>query len=462
MVDLYSKPSISGYNSSPPSDDDSQTSANAVSWAKHINKIGGPLKTYIDAVNDAVDGLADDLFGNAVTALSSNYSLTTADYGKTLKASNAITLTLLTGSGAGGNFVFSFYNSDSSNNLTIGRNGVNINGAASNLTIYPKQAGIAFSDGTDWWIMVIPTPDSTSTISGNWIHSGTLPMSGTWHAGLVTSICDGRLTLTTATPVTTADVTAATTIYLTPYKGNKISLYDGSSLWKVYSFTELSIAVPATTDTMYDVFVYDNAGTPTLELTAWTNDTTRATALTTQNGVLVKTGATTRHYVGSFRTTGVSGQTEDSDTKRYVWNYYNRVTRRLRVIESTNSWTYSTAAFRQANAAAGNQVDVVIGYAEDVLDVVAVGFATNSLTTTRSVTSGIGVGSTTVNSAITSPAGAASTSFGGTIAVYKAVPAVGRQYYSWLERGDGADTQTWYGDNGGTELQAGIHGSVLG
>ena len=178
MVDLYSKPSISGYNSSPPSDDDSQTSANAVSWAKHINKIGGPLKTYIDAVNDAIDGLADDLFGNAVTALSSDYSLTIADYGKTLKTSNAITLTLLTGSGAGGNFVFSFYNSDSSNNLTIGRNGVNINGAASNLTIYPKQAGIAFSDGTDWWIMVIPTPDSTSTISGNWTHSGTLTMSG--------------------------------------------------------------------------------------------------------------------------------------------------------------------------------------------------------------------------------------------------------------------------------------------
>src|SRR3990167_326535 len=219
MVDLYSKPSISGYNSSPPSDDDSQTSANAVSWAKHINKIGGPLKTYIDAVNDAVDGLADDLFGNAVTALSSNYSLTTADYGKTLKASNAITLTLLTGSGAGGNFVFSFYNSDSSNNLTIGRNGVNINGAASNLTIYPKQAGIAFSDGTDWWIMVIPTPDSTSTISGNWIHSGTLTMSGksiieanasiAAHATTMDPWSSGNYVTATGTAVTFTDLADA-------------------------------------------------------------------------------------------------------------------------------------------------------------------------------------------------------------------------------------------------------------
>ena len=172
MADLYDKPTIIGYNSSPPPDDDSQTSANAVSWAKHINKIGSPLKTYADAINDAVDTLATSLFGRAVTAISSAYPLTTNDYGKTFKSSNAITLTLLTGSDAGGNFVFSFYNSDAANNLTIARNGVNINGAASNLTIYPKQAGIAFSDGTDWWIFVFVTPDGKNTLSGLLTMSG--------------------------------------------------------------------------------------------------------------------------------------------------------------------------------------------------------------------------------------------------------------------------------------------------
>lgn len=177
MVDLYVKPSITGYNSSPPSDDDSATSANAVSWAKHINKIGDPIKTLLDSVNGLVDTLADTLFGNAVTAVSSSRSLTTSDYGKTIRSSNAITITMLTGSSAGGNYVCQFYNSDASNDLTLGRNGVNINGAASNLIIKPKQSAIAFSDGTDWWISVFTNPNSASLISGDWTFSGTMGLT---------------------------------------------------------------------------------------------------------------------------------------------------------------------------------------------------------------------------------------------------------------------------------------------
>ena len=179
MVDLYSKPTISGYNSNPPPDDDSTTSDNAVSWSKHVNKLAGPIKTLVDSINTGVDTLADSLFGKAVTAQSANFNLATSDYGKLFKTSNAITITLLTGSDAGGNFVFAFYNSDATNNLTLGRNGVNINGAASNLTIYPKTGGIAFSDGTDWWVLSGLSQDSVATISGNWTFSGTVTHSGT-------------------------------------------------------------------------------------------------------------------------------------------------------------------------------------------------------------------------------------------------------------------------------------------
>src|SRR3954467_15935764 len=39
----------------------------------------------------------------------------------------------------------------------------------------------------------------------------------------------GRLTLTSATPVTTTDVTGATTIYYALHKGNHIPLYDGTN-----------------------------------------------------------------------------------------------------------------------------------------------------------------------------------------------------------------------------------------
>ena len=141
-------------------------------------------------------------------------------------------------------------------------------------------------------------------------------------------LCEGRLTLLTGVPVTLADQAAKTTIYFTPFKGNRISLYDGTG-WVTHVFTQKSLTVPATTSTPFDIFAYSDSGTVTLEALNWTNDTTRATALTTQDGVLVKTGVTTRRYLGTGRTTAVEGQIEDSVALRFLWNYYNRVERRL-------------------------------------------------------------------------------------------------------------------------------------
>jgi hypothetical protein len=273
--------------------------------------------------------------------------------------------------------------------------------------------------------------------------------------------CDFRLTLTSGTPVTTSDVTAAETVYWTPYKGNRVWLYDGSAQWNLFTTAELSIDVPDATQ-MQDVFVYDNSGTPTLELTAWTNETTRATALTLQNGVLVKTGATTRRYVGSFySTTAGNGQTEDSFAKRYLWNYYNRVVRPLRVTEATNSWSYSTASYQQANASTANQLDFVIGVSEDCVHARVTGGATNSSATGRTVYIGIGLDSTTVNSGINGVNSVVTNSAQTVMhASYTGFPGVGRHYLAWLEHGAGADTQTWYGDNGGTVSQAGMTGEL--
>lgn len=278
------------------------------------------------------------------------------------------------------------------------------------------------------------------------------------------SSCEGRLTLTTLTPVTTADVTAATTLYFTPYRGAHISLYDGSANWNGFLFSELSIAVPATTSQMYDVFAFNNSGTPALELLAWTNDTTRATALVMQNGVLVKSGVTTRRYLGSFRTTTVSGQTEDSFAKRYVWNYSNRLIRPMRVIESTTSWNYTTAVLRQANGAATNQLDFVVGVAEN--PVTAEVTVTSSNTSANVITTvGIGLDSTTVDSSSIrlNPSFAVA----GSTAVpcfsrYKAVVAAGRHFLAWLEASSATGTTTWFGNHAGVNDQSGIQGEMLG
>lgn len=274
---------------------------------------------------------------------------------------------------------------------------------------------------------------------------------------------NGRLTLTTGTPVTTSDVTAATILYFTPYNGNNISFYNGSSGWINTQFSEISIAVPATTNTLYDVFI-NTATSPTLVLVAWTNDTTRATNIVLQNGLYVESGTTTNLYVGSFRTTGTSGQTEDSIAKRYVWNYYNRVNRQMKVVETTASWTYSTATIRQARATATNQLDFVLGVSEDAIQAQVIGGVATVTTSFNDLPVGVGLDSTT--------AFAANQVFGGSAvasgviqyptAYYNAIIAAGRHTLVWLEDGGGSGTQTWYGTNGTSIQQAGISGVIRG
>lgn len=181
---------------------------------------------------------------------------------------------------------------------------------------------------------------------------------------------DARLTLETGVAISTSDQTAKTTLYLTKYKGDQVAVYDGSSGWTIIALTsDLSITLASLTAGLpYDVFVYSNSGTLTLELTAWTNTTTRATALTTQNGVYVKTGATTRRYLGTICIVA-TGQCEDSGNRRMVWNYYNREPRILTRINTT-SHTYATGSWRAwNNSAANSQVEFVLGEATNIMGI---------------------------------------------------------------------------------------------
>jgi hypothetical protein len=279
------------------------------------------------------------------------------------------------------------------------------------------------------------------------------------------SVCDGRLTLTTSTPVTTADVTAATTVYFTPYKGNRCALYDGSSSWSITSYTELSIALGSdAADTNYDVFIYTSSGNPAIERVAWTSATVRATALTTVDGVLVKSSDSTKRYVGTYRTTSTIGQTEDSATKRFVWNYYNRVKRALRVTETADSWTYTLAAFRQVNANTANQVAVVVGVAEPLLTLRAFHVCQSSGGNTVISTS-IGEDSTTTaaSGVIMNFIGPVASMNANLTATLDRYPAIGYHYYAWLEYSTASGTTTWYGDAGSpTVIQNGLTGHIEG
>lgn len=268
-------------------------------------------------------------------------------------------------------------------------------------------------------------------------------------------ICQGRLTLTTAVPVTTSDVTAATTIYFTPYKGSQVSLYDGTR-WKKYAFTERSLSLSGfTASTPYDIFLYDNSGTLTLEALIWTNDTTRATALVLQDGVYVKTGATTRRYLGTIRITGSTGQCEDSILNRLVWNMYNRIPRSIQITDTTDSWTYTGTSWRSWDNSTANRVTFIRGLNEDEMMLNFMG----CISVSSSLASlGIGLDSTSTPTGTFSRFGASI--LGATTAHYSAIPGLGYHYLQLLEYSSAATT-TFYGDNAGTFVQSGANGFLM-
>ena len=274
------------------------------------------------------------------------------------------------------------------------------------------------------------------------------------------SLCQGRLTLTSGTPVTTSDVTAATTIYFTPYKGNQIGLYSGA-MWNLFAFSEISLSLSGyTADENYDIWVYDNSGTVTLDSTVWTNDTTRATALAMQDGVYVKSGDATRRYLGTIRTTSTTGQTEDSEAKRYVWNCYNRANRALRQFETNYDWTYSSTTWRQARASTSNQVNVVVGVAESIISLSVVNRVSVS-GSGQSAQIAFGEDSTTTVATESTIAqnNYADNSSPTLIAQLTKPPAAGHHYYVWLESGWGSGTQTWKGTSD-PYRRAGITGFI--
>lgn len=284
----------------------------------------------------------------------------------------------------------------------------------------------------------------------------------------------GRLTLTSGAAVSTADVTGAGTLYFTPHTGAHVALYSGQA-WRLMKFSETSLALTLTSGKNYDVYAYDNAGALGLELSAspWFTDLVRVLAgagtdLATQDGVLVKkssAGVTdaTRRYLGTIRASGTN-TAEDSNARRFVWNWQNQQPRRLYAAEATDSWTYTTATYRQARASAANQVEVVCGQPA-WLDLALKAWCGNT-TVAHGGTSAIGEDSTTVPDAACDPATWASpvANFGGGMAAsIRKYPVLGYHFYAWMEKGTGSGTTTWYGDNGDiTGMNNGLRGWIFG
>jgi hypothetical protein len=278
----------------------------------------------------------------------------------------------------------------------------------------------------------------------------------------------GRLTLTSATPVLTATTTGNATIYYTPYVGDLVPIYDGTNIVPTV-FAELSQALTdatkspaaATAASVYDLFVWNDGGT--IRCTrgpVWTNDTTRSagTALVRVKGLWLNNASITNGpaasrgtYVGTIRTRAADGTVDwniggsaSGGTAGFlgVWNAYNRVSLSAASIDTGASYTYTSGTIRQARASAGNQVSVVFGLAEDAtqinysarLGLVAAGAAS---------VFGIGVDSTStfIGQGVTI-AGASGTGLGATNA-YAAAPLLGVHVFSANEQSEGTNANNF-------------------
>lgn len=228
----------------------------------------------------------------------------------------------------------------------------------------------------------------------------------------------------------------------------------------------ITFKLPA--DKNFDVFVFSNSGTPKLEFSqAWTSDTARNQAIITQNGVDVKSGATTRLLIGTIRTTATAGQMEDSGyttypANRLVWNKYNQVKRTVTIIEATNSWTvvqngsYQIGAWNGSN---NNRFNLVQG---DNLHPVYLIFAgvgsANGI-----VSAGIGLDVTNAISSNFFPANAETTSVShAPITVYHQYTGLGFHFLQLIQVANISANTTFFGDNNiPTVQQSGANGYVM-
>ena len=180
----------------------------------------------------------------------------------------------------------------------------------------------------------------------------------------------GRLSLSSTLAVPTGDLTDATTLYYHAYKASPtpgiISLWDAAkSGLRIVDFTAATVSLSLsglTISTLYDVFGYLAAGTLALEAHAWSSSavgsSSRATALTWQNGLLCKSGDPTRRFLGTLYV-GAVNKTDDTVAFRYLANAQNTIPRRLFQSESDASWTYDSGTWRESNAGS-NSVYVVV------------------------------------------------------------------------------------------------------
>jgi len=240
----------------------------------------------------------------------------------------------------------------------------------------------------------------TSAVASITNSDGTLNVNPTTGAAVVSAatigagLFGGRLTLSSNTPVMTADVTAASTVYYTPYNGPYVPVYNGT-IWVMQAFTQLSLALDSSSGhtgyqqsgKLFDLFVFLNSGTLALGTgPAWSSSTVRGTGAgttelqrknnvyTNANSIALKVDTTASQvtisvnqatYVGTMYATA-NGQTGialkpaaaagGTNNILGLWNAYNQTLIHAISSDNTSSWTWNSSTPHAMNASTSNRI----------------------------------------------------------------------------------------------------------
>ncbi|MEP0799074.1 hypothetical protein NC990_02920 [Funiculus sociatus GB2-M1] len=283
----------------------------------------------------------------------------------------------------------------------------------------------------------------------------------TLQENMIHGVCNGRLDLQ-ANTISTENVATATNLYFNPYEGDKIGIYDeGEDAFKIMSFPVVTMPLTGlAANTNHDVFAYDVGGSLSLQLIPWASLTARASEILMFRGIWVLASNPSRRYIGTIRT-ALAGQTEDSTSRRFLWNCHNRRLKTFSALETVSSWVGVGGGWRMANGSGvvgTARSEMVFGLAEDLIRAIHVGIVRATAIGENGV--GIALNNTTTNAAEilgeNIPSGNIPEQ---TTAIYRGFPRIGYNYLQRLEFGQ--TTSNWIGNNNPGILRAGMTGEAF-
>jgi len=225
-----------------------------------------------------------------------------------------------------------------------------------------------------------------------------------------------------------SDVTSATTLFYEGVTGKYVPIFNGGQFVPTaVTEAQMTLILSGTANTannLYDVCIYNNAGTPAIgTMPAWSNAgagtsarsaaisqvqgiwLNTATVTVTNNNVGVSVAANRCTVVATILIDGVNGQVSfqrsiGQNRRWATWNFYNRQTIYLQVTDATASWNPNAGNLTTGMASnnnTANNMRVVTGLAEEPVEYDFIQYALQSGGNSQSDAGNfIGINSSTV------------------------------------------------------------------